>query len=201
MNALTCPFCDFADSDAYFLTQHVELCHPENGESPFIAREHHDADSQVPHHSQTHHDISRDDVDEDYVDCPHKCGESFLAADLQSHMDMHVAESLAIEDAAGGSSEEADGSLEDEEDYSHIEGSFTTDLPRALRNRQRSRYSKQPDKPRQSSRGQKKNSIMGKFLGVADYKDYKPSPKEEENDKPPERPSQRLGVSSIISSM
>ena len=39
MDDLLCPFCDFTDKDSYFLLQHVELIHPENGESPFIVRE------------------------------------------------------------------------------------------------------------------------------------------------------------------
>ena len=39
MESFSCPFCSFSDQDSYFLLQHVELIHPENGESPFIATE------------------------------------------------------------------------------------------------------------------------------------------------------------------
>jgi hypothetical protein len=37
MESFSCPFCSFSNQDSYFLLQHVELIHPENGESPFIA--------------------------------------------------------------------------------------------------------------------------------------------------------------------
>ena len=36
MASYHCPFCPFSDQDSSFLIQHVELSHPENGDSPFI---------------------------------------------------------------------------------------------------------------------------------------------------------------------
>jgi hypothetical protein len=46
MESFSCPFCDFTDHDSYFLLQHVELIHPENGESPFIATERDEAEDR-----------------------------------------------------------------------------------------------------------------------------------------------------------
>jgi hypothetical protein len=84
---LSCPFCSFTDSDAYFLTQHVELCHPENGRSPFIAEREEGAES-----------LEREANAGEYLDCPRGCGESILAADLPNHLNLHAAEDIALED-------------------------------------------------------------------------------------------------------
>lgn len=85
--ALSCPFCSFTDSDAYFLTQHVELCHPENGRSPFIAEQEEGAES-----------LATETNAGEYLNCPRGCGESILAADLPSHLNLHAAEDIALED-------------------------------------------------------------------------------------------------------
>lgn len=109
----SCPFCDFKDSDAYFLVQHVELCHPENGTSPFIASE--DTfdnqrnsslcenaagyNSQTPTHTDTPILDGSDTKDpSSYVECPTGCGEAIRAAELSSHLDLHVAEGIALDE-------------------------------------------------------------------------------------------------------
>lgn len=84
---LSCPFCSFTDSDAYFLTQHVELCHPENGHSPFIADQ--ESSSEA---------VEGDAGAREYIDCPRGCGEIVLGADLPSHLNLHAAEDIAFED-------------------------------------------------------------------------------------------------------
>ncbi|KAJ9300304.1 hypothetical protein DTO271G3_2421 [Paecilomyces variotii] len=84
---LPCPFCSFTDSDAYFLAQHVELCHPENGHSPFIADQ--EGSSEA---------LEGEAGAGEYIDCPRGCGEVVLAADLPSHLNLHVAEDIAFED-------------------------------------------------------------------------------------------------------
>lgn len=105
----SCPFCDFKDSDAYFLVQHVELCHPENGTSPFITAE--DTfdnnqragfeyeNSQTPSHSNTPvPDGGEFNDPSSYVECPTGCGEAITLAELSSHLDLHVAEGLALDE-------------------------------------------------------------------------------------------------------
>lgn len=150
IDILPCPFCDFSDSDPYFLTQHVELCHPENGTSPFIAIEEPRASAQDLNHSNTDKKDSPVDYtgpvanDDDplsgYVDCPHGCGEIISTAELSSHLDLHIAEEMAFEDASGGvvSKCESEGEeIDANTDYIHddIESRFSTKLPKELRNR------------------------------------------------------------------
>ncbi|OJD12604.1 hypothetical protein AJ78_06828 [Emergomyces pasteurianus Ep9510] len=148
VNVLPCPFCDFSDSDPYFLTQHVELCHPENGESPFIAaeepspsRQNHSADretsdSPVPPIKSPAND---DNPLHGYVDCPHDCGEIISTAELSSHLDLHMAEGMAFEESGGvvSKDEHAKEESDDNADYTYddIESRFSTKLPNALRNR------------------------------------------------------------------
>lgn len=116
----TCPFCPYSISsnsgdEMYFLTQHVELCHPENGESPFIAVMHDDghithADEEdsgprlcVRSGRESTLSIdtpSEDDSDneEDYVECPALCGETVTLAELSSHMELHGAEGMTVDE-------------------------------------------------------------------------------------------------------
>ncbi|PGG99870.1 hypothetical protein GX51_06081 [Blastomyces parvus] len=150
-DVLPCPFCEFSDSDPYFLTQHVELCHPENGTSPFIAPE---EPSPTPHnlnHSTNHTSESStgpsvepstndDDPLDGYVDCPHGCGEIISTTELSTHLDLHMAEDMASEDAPGGVATKNEPFEEESEanvDYTYddIESRFSTNLPKALRNR------------------------------------------------------------------
>lgn len=116
----TCPFCPFSVStdgsdDMYFLTQHVELCHPENGKSPFIAvmpdGEHdaradgQDSGPRLCVRSGRESALSTDtpseddsDGEGDYVECPALCGEAVNFAELSSHMELHGAEGMAVEE-------------------------------------------------------------------------------------------------------
>ncbi|KAK2873315.1 hypothetical protein FQN49_002448 [Arthroderma sp. PD_2] len=105
-DSLPCPFCDFTDTDAYFLTQHVELCHPENGISPFLATNDEPSSENTKKPDWWHGD-TRLYTDEDaepatrYVDCPTGCGEAVTEAQLRSHLDLHLAEGLALEELKG----------------------------------------------------------------------------------------------------
>jgi hypothetical protein len=88
---LVCPFCEFNDSDSSFLSQHVEVCHAEENISPSNRRE----TSERSITARTDGDRSP------YIDCPHGCGESVTATELQNHLDLHIAETLALEDVGG----------------------------------------------------------------------------------------------------
>lgn len=92
-NTASCPFCPFTDSDADFVSQHIEFCHPETGVAGFL--------EETPQESTAQNSAPLS-VDEDgadkYVDCPHGCGETIETAELSSHLDLHVAEDMALDD-------------------------------------------------------------------------------------------------------
>ncbi|KAF3479593.1 DUF1671 domain-containing protein [Arthroderma uncinatum] len=104
--SLPCPFCDFTDADAYFLTQHVELCHPENGISPFLATDDQPSSENTRKPDWWHGDTqlyTNEDAEPatKYIDCPTGCGEAVTEAQLTSHLDLHLAEGLALEELKG----------------------------------------------------------------------------------------------------
>ncbi|KGY14906.1 hypothetical protein PABG_12181 [Paracoccidioides brasiliensis Pb03] len=155
-DVLPCPFCAFSDSDPYFLTQHVELCHPENELSPFIATEEPSSivSSNLNHIAEKPGDSpmlatgSLPINDEDYfldgyVDCPQGCGEIISAAELSSHLDLHLGEGMVFEEAIVVPKAEPPPERDEAEDnsvtanhvYDDIESYFSTKLPKALRNR------------------------------------------------------------------
>ncbi|CAI7671695.1 unnamed protein product [Penicillium pancosmium] len=92
----SCPFCPFSDQDATFVEQHIEYCHPEGGAPPS-----HTYDS--PAFETTSPSPSPFQVDEEstgkYVDCPHGCGETITTAELVTHLDLHIAEGIALDDS------------------------------------------------------------------------------------------------------
>lgn len=79
--AVDCPFCSFADHETYFLMQHVELCHPENGESPFMVKE-----------GAGRQEEGINDVE--YIEC--ECGESVVLREFESHTELHGDEGMAL---------------------------------------------------------------------------------------------------------
>lgn len=93
LDAPTCPFCPFSDQDASFVAQHIDFCHPEG--LAVTAPEHlHSLASTNP----TASPFSVDEVPADhYVDCPHGCGETVASAELSTHLDLHVAEDIALD--------------------------------------------------------------------------------------------------------
>jgi len=138
---LTCPFCDFTDSDSYFLIQHVEFLHSE-GDSPFVVRE---DSSNFPtddggNAGNSDNVIPPMETGSDYVECPHQCGEAVPAAELSNHIDFHIAEGMALEDA-GGELELSNGACNDAQSAEDIASHFNTDLPKSLRNRAQTRNS------------------------------------------------------------
>jgi hypothetical protein len=103
---LSCPLCDFSDYDGFFLSQHVELCHPEDDLSPSIMCQDVEKFTGLEEGEDDPSAICSPPSDQQgttYFDCPHGCGEVVTASDLPAHMDFHVAETLAIEetDAVG----------------------------------------------------------------------------------------------------
>ena len=114
----SCPFCPYVarshgESDMYMLLQHLELSHPENGESPFIAREasplgqRERSQSSASSRSATRRGSRSRSLtptdqryEEDvYVDCPLKCGEAVHIRELEDHMELHDIEGQGLDEA------------------------------------------------------------------------------------------------------
>lgn len=89
-----CPFCPFSDHDSQFVAQHIDFCHPELG----IPENSHDR-FEIPPEEPQSQTASDEDYAEKYVDCPHGCGEIVAKSELASHLDLHVAEEIALEDS------------------------------------------------------------------------------------------------------
>lgn len=92
---LDCPFCHFTDHDHYFLLQHVETIHPEGGRpSPFAVRQ--ELTQQVGPPSDEM-EGPRDNSSE-YTEC--QCGEFCLLTEFGSHLEMHYAEGMGVDETS-----------------------------------------------------------------------------------------------------
>jgi zinc finger-containing ubiquitin peptidase 1 len=147
MEPFSCPFCDFADGDSYSLLQHVELIHPENGESPFIATEQDEEESRSSSSKQesSGKEVALQDKQTQssstlslenpatYIECPYNCGELVASAELTSHTDFHLAENMAFEEETLRPLQFSTGACNDEQAVNDISSHFSTDIPKALR--------------------------------------------------------------------
>lgn len=112
----SCPFCPFSDPDPSFVAEHIEYCHPENG-----------TQESVPHHRTRSSPSPQSDSEEStdkYVDCPHGCGEIITTAELSTHLDLHVAEGMALDEGGSAQSPLDAGSVLSDHDLSDPEVSF-----------------------------------------------------------------------------
>ena len=145
VDLLRCPFCDFVDSDTYFLLQHVELIHPENGESPFLVKDMTVADRGLGRacHDQQHNLVLSNgrslfppkQEDQQYTTCPYRCGESILLSELAVHSDLHLAESMAFEEESRSTKiEYPTGPSNDNSELHRVATSFDTHISQSLRN-------------------------------------------------------------------
>lgn len=160
MDSLACPFCDFTDEDSYFLLQHVELIHPENGESPFIATGHDEDEGRssssnqesngkevaLQHKQMPVSSTASPESPSTYIECPYSCGELVASTELTSHTDFHLAENMAFEEETLCPVEFSIGACNDEQAVNDIATHFSTDIPKALR-----RDDDFPRTPRRSS--------------------------------------------------
>ncbi|KAJ5169127.1 uncharacterized protein N7482_004721 [Penicillium canariense] len=105
----SCPFCPFSDADVSFLEMHIEFCHTEDGVPQTLLPGVHGLDtSQTPSPSPSPSATTDVESTEKYVDCPHGCGETVTAAELATHLDLHVAEGIAFDDGADSTPFNAD---------------------------------------------------------------------------------------------
>lgn len=103
-----CPFCPFsvtsnAESDTYCLMQHLELCHPENGHSPFIALgdesiAEDDTGINIRRSSSDEGPSNSEDEADIYIECPLQCGETVTVTELSNHLELHAAEGIVLEE-------------------------------------------------------------------------------------------------------
>lgn len=124
---IPCPFCDFSDLDSSFLAQHVEFCHPENGSSPSVAERDSytlQSDKEATNNTKPPCSGSHRGQLDDYVNCPHGCGEQVTSVELSNHLDFHVAEGMALEDS--GMVESEAHSLDADCSLWSTEGHFNT---------------------------------------------------------------------------
>lgn len=118
----SCPFCPFSDSDADFVSQHIDFCHPENGV--------HGPESlpqQITEPTSSLQPI-RDDSTEQFVDCPHGCGEIVTAAELSTHLDLHVAEGIALDEHESPHASLDARLASSDHDFSDQENTFDTEI-------------------------------------------------------------------------
>ena len=95
---LNCPFCDFTDHDHIFLLQHVETIHPEGGQpSPFAVRE--ELEELIhPVEAPAEEMEGARDHSSEYIEC--QCGEFCLLTEFESHLEMHYAESMGLDETS-----------------------------------------------------------------------------------------------------
>ncbi|RAH48341.1 C78 family peptidase [Aspergillus brunneoviolaceus CBS 621.78] len=96
----TCPFCPFSDADSNFVMEHVESCHPDNDirASNRANRQYADHHLVMQHRQQFSLPGFQDGQPDGYIDCPCGCGETVMEAELPSHLDLHAAEEIALEE-------------------------------------------------------------------------------------------------------
>lgn len=98
---LSCPFCEFEDYDSEFLSQHVAYCHPEDPAASLPTHTHHDwaaAGEDLQEAPAGDPLAALDNIHDLYIPCPHGCGEEIAKAELQLHLDLHVAESVGLDE-------------------------------------------------------------------------------------------------------
>ena len=96
-DCLDCPFCTFSNHDHNELLLHVNNVHAEHlqqhaspleGADPHSSREQASTTASVPDHTVW--------KDTEFFEC--QCGEVCIAADCQSHLDLHYAEDISFDE-------------------------------------------------------------------------------------------------------
>ena len=110
---LSCPFCEFGDYDSEFLSQHVAYCHPEDPENASQPTHLHQdwaaAEGSLQVAQTGDLPSTLDNADDLYIACPYGCGEEVSKAELQLHLDLHVAESAALDESGDLHLQSVDG--------------------------------------------------------------------------------------------
>ena len=93
-----CPFCPFKDYDHRYVIQHVECCHPEFGDSPFMVTTEDGKPLPVAENKIDFMDPSTAPSEEEYVEC--ECGEVVMLPEFTSHIALHDMEETTADLAA-----------------------------------------------------------------------------------------------------
>lgn len=98
--ALQCPFCPYTEFDSYAVIKHVECCHPETGESPFVVSQDEELlRSDVGYNEKLAFNFSEHpSQDDEYFECD--CGEVVLLLDINSHFALHEFEEAFVSENA-----------------------------------------------------------------------------------------------------
>jgi zinc finger-containing ubiquitin peptidase 1 len=129
-----CPFCGLKENDQYSFLLHIETFHAE-GESPFVVRE--SGQGRNGDLAESRVDGS-EDSEGNYVDCPEEgCGESILLVELQSHIDLHLAEKMAYDGTEELPDNDDGHSKKIQNPNRQLEAQFSAKLSDAPRNRDR----------------------------------------------------------------
>lgn len=93
-----CPFCPFKNHDSYLVMEHVECCHPENGESPFNVIEDEGMSRLAGGHREEAASASdAPGQDDEYFECD--CGEVVILPEMNSHLILHESEETTVDEA------------------------------------------------------------------------------------------------------
>ena len=93
-----CPFCPFKNHDSYLVVEHVECCHPENGESPFNVKEDEGMSRLAGGHREEVANASDSPgQDDEYFECD--CGEVVILPEMNSHLILHESEETTVDEA------------------------------------------------------------------------------------------------------
>ncbi|PYH94978.1 DUF1671-domain-containing protein [Aspergillus ellipticus CBS 707.79] len=95
-----CPFCPFSNPDSGFVAEHVETCHPEDNMHPMHGGRLVNMLDIAPELQRLSPPDGKEEYSGNYVECPHGCGEIVTDAEISGHLDLHFAESVALEDTS-----------------------------------------------------------------------------------------------------
>ncbi|KAI9818573.1 MAG: hypothetical protein M1827_000632 [Pycnora praestabilis] len=175
---LICPFCGFSDHDSHFLVLHVDALHSEVDPVLGANRPEHlpQVDLDLRSSSPDTMEPYLSEEQEEYVDClDPECGESVLRAELPTHMDLHQAENMVMNESGDVPTEDDPLYTRQPKDYHRgPETNFSTRLSDSLRNHE-SISSSSPsnhNKSRTRRRYQEYESIdwKGLFMGASSSK-------------------------------
>ncbi|PWY64994.1 DUF1671 domain protein [Aspergillus heteromorphus CBS 117.55] len=93
-----CPFCSFSNPDSSVVAEHVETCHPEDNMQVLYGAQPANMLDISPKLQQSRPSHDKEECPGGYTGCPHGCGEIVTDAEISSHLDLHFAESVALED-------------------------------------------------------------------------------------------------------
>ena len=135
---ISCPFCHFSDVHGDSLIQHVEIYHSEDGHFPFTATQNPVAPSVRVEDQHLPNPASVDDgnSNDSYIDCPQDCGESVLVAELPTHLDLHIAERIALAEVGNVvDADDPNGTIKSDDDCEAVYDHFSMTSLSALRKR------------------------------------------------------------------